>query len=287
MIGDSADGQWTKRKPEIMTDDQGIYVYGFGRTNDVDAVKLPEGLDLYRIESDGLAAYCRIVDLSDYSEAALKERQNDQSWLFSEAQRHHKVIVSIHQQAPLLPAKFGTAFASEHDVCEAIRRSKHQMLERLNALENRDEWAAHVYLEIGDLQRVVIEQNPDLQALTAELESASAGRKYMLGQQVQSRLQEAVEQYQSSLADGVLNALRELTVDFQVEPPRDPEAVPEGETEIARASVLVQRDQAEQFIELAEQINADTPEVWLQITGPWPAYSFSSVESDDEVVRYG
>ncbi|TVR73072.1 MAG: hypothetical protein EA415_08475, partial [Sphaerobacteraceae bacterium] len=211
----------------------------------------------------------------------------DQAWILSEARKHHSVITLIHQQVPLLPAKFGSAFATDDDVREAIRRSSDAMLDRLNTLEGCDEWAAHVYLEVNDVQRVVLARDPELQALSAELDSASEGRKYMMKQQVQSRMRDAIERFEASLADGVLNSLRPMTVDFQAEPPRDPSAVPEGETEIAQASMLVRRDQADRFIELAERTNQETAEVWLQITGPWPAYSFAQLGSDNEVVRYG
>jgi hypothetical protein len=270
-----------------MEAEQGIYVYGIGRASDSAAIVIGGHPEIYQIDAGELVAYARIVALSDYSEEALKKRADDQAWLIAEAQQHHAVIAEVHQQTPMLPAKFGSAYATEDDVRNALEQSKQTILERLRTLEGCDEWAAYVYLEEGDLSQVVLARDSELKDLAAEFEGASEGRKYMLRQRLQSRMKDAIERYETEISQQALNALRPLTADFQFEPPRDAEATPEGEIEIARASMLVRRDQAEQFISQAEQTNQSIGKIWLKITGPWPAYSFAQFETEEESIRYG
>jgi hypothetical protein len=270
-----------------MKAEQGIYVYGIGRASDSSSLVIQGHPEIYPIVGGELVAYARTVELSDYSEEALKKRADDQAWLISEAQQHHAVIAEIHQQTPFLPAKFGSAYASENDVRKALERSKKAILERLRTLEGCDEWAAYVYLEEGDLTQIVVERDPELKDLATELKGASEGRKYMLRQRLQSRMKDAIERYETEISQQALNALRPLSEEFQFEPPRDAEATAEDEIEIARASMLVRRDKVEQFISQAERTNQSISEIWLKITGPWPAYSFAQFETEEESIRYG
>jgi hypothetical protein len=269
-----------------MKAEQGIYVYGIGRVSDRSSSVIDGYPEIYQIDAGELVAYARIVALSDYSEEALKKRVDDQAWLISEARHHHAVVAEIHRRAPILPAKFGSAYATESDVRKALEQSKQAFLERLRMLEDCDEWAAYIYLE-EDLTQVVLARDPELTDLAAELEGASEGRKYMLRQRLQSRMKDAIERYETEISQQALNALRALTARFQFEPPRNADATPEGELEIARASMLVRRDQVEQFINQAEQTNQAIAGVWLKITGPWPAYSFAQFETEEEGIRYG
>ena len=273
-----------RKRGAHMDVERGIYIYGFGLSRDSDIILKQKGDEIAAIVSGEIVAFARTVDLAQYSEDALKERANDQEWLISEAQHHHQIITDIHRTAPILPGKFGSAYATEDDVREAIDRSRASIIERLDSVQGCDEWAVHVYLEDVDLTQAVLENDPELARLADQLSEASEGRNYMLRQRIQSRLRDAIEQYELELADAALDELRSFAVEVQYESPREPEAVPDGETEIARASMLVPRDRAEDFIEQAELTNRTAVEIWLQITGPWPAYSFAQVENEEERV---
>jgi hypothetical protein len=272
---------------ENMSADKGIYLYAIGRASDSSEIQLDQYPEVYPISAEDLVAYARVVSLSEYSEEALKERADDQAWLIAEVQQHHAVIAELHQQAPVLPAKFGSAYASEDAVRDALKRSLPEILKRLDVLEDCDEWAAHVYLVDRDLTQAALARDPELSELAARVEQASEGVKYMLRQRLQSRLKEAIEQFEMELAQEALDGLHQLTEEFQVEPPREGEQTPEGEPEIARASMLVQRDRVQEFIDQAEETNRAIEAVWLKITGPWPAYSFAQFEIEEESVTNG
>jgi hypothetical protein len=270
-----------------MSAEQGIYVYAIGRASDSAEVNLDEHAEVYSILGEDLVAYVRVVSLSEYSEEALKERADDQAWLISEAQQHHAVIAALHRQAPILPAKFGSAYASEDDVHTALKQSSTEMLRRLDRLQGCDEWAAYVYLVDVDLTQAALTRDPELRELAGRVERASEGVQYMLRQRLQARLKDAIEQYEMELAQESLNGLHPLTEEFQIEPPREGEETPEGEPEIARAAMLVRREQMQDFIDRAEELNQGIEAVWLKITGPWPAYSFAQFETEEETLKHG
>jgi hypothetical protein len=270
-----------------MTTEQGIYVYAIGRSSDSSSVQLARHSDIYQVHAGNLVAFVQFVDLSEYSEEALKERADDQAWLIAQAQAHHQVIETLHQKMPVLPSKFGSAYASEDDVRHALQEAEQAMLRRLDKIDGCDEWSASIYLVGADLTQAALVRDPDLRKLAEQVEQASEGAKYMLRQRLQSRLKDAIEQYETEIARDAFDALHPLTAELQIESPREAEQTPEGEPEIARASMLVRRERMQEFIDRAEQTNDAIDTIWLKITGPWPAYSFAQLEDQEERVAHG
>lgn len=267
--------------PETDHPEQGIYLYGIGLAEGPAAAPaLSERDDLFTIQSDDLVAYVRQVSLDQYSEEAMKKNASDQQWLIDQAREHHAVIAGIHERSTIMPATFGSVYDSVDTVRQALTSRADEISQRLSTICESDEWAVRIYFVAeGALDRV-LERDPDLKRLAQQLSDASEGRSYMLRRQVQSRTQAALEQYQDELVDSVFRDFEPHTVIIQPEELKDHGGDSNRGEQISRSSLLVRREDRERFLSEAERIHVEIEHIELEITGPWPPYSFATLPAE-------
>lgn len=263
--------------------ERGIYLYGIGRHHkdeDFDLTEIASGDGgVFVIAADELIAFVKHVPLSEFSEEALRERVQDEAWLMTAAQSHHQMVTRIYQRIPMLPAKFGSIYESEEALRGALDDARAQLDERLDAIEGCDEWAVHVFREGGSLESEATAGDPELRRMQREMEQASEGRAYLLQRQFQSRLAQATEAYEMGLVQSLLGDLEQWITAIQLEAPRHSGEMDAPRREVTRASVLVRREHAEEFMDAAERAAAARVGIRIEISGPWPAYSFAQADT--------
>jgi hypothetical protein len=216
------------------------------------------------------------VPLADFSRDALEERLRDASALEAIARRHNRVIEAIHERQAILPARFGTVYASARDVMSALGSARDTLLSQLVQLDGCDEWAVHLYADSAVVRERVTESDPAIRLLRDDCVGARPGRAYFLTQQLRAAVQAATRQEVVALAQRAFDRIADNAVAGTVNPVQRG-AAPGKEEEILRASFLVARDRVERF-EAAVVSCADTsPVAGLrgECTGPWPPYSFA------------
>jgi Gas vesicle synthesis protein GvpL/GvpF len=138
-----------------------------------------------------------------------------------------------------------------------------------------------VHCRADALPGLLAPSDPTLQALEHALSTASPGRAYVLRKQRDRRMDELVSQRIDDVVDEVLHALDAVAVDRRLRPSRQPAS--DGATMILNAAFLVDIAAAAEFHAIATRLASrfGHEEFVLELTGPWPAYSFC----DDAGVR--
>jgi hypothetical protein len=261
-------------------DEYGLYLYGIGRaSDDFEHLNLPVA-DVFRVTEGELSAIVREVPLDEYSEDAIKARVQDYEWLVRSASEHQDTLALVHRHIPILPAKFGTIYPSDQAVRDALANTAGGVLALLNKLDGCDEWALHLFGNEETLREATLASDEELSRLRRELETATPGRAYMLRQRIADRVAIAVDEFQDQVIRDVFQSIRHLIIEFQSDPPNDELRTNAGESEIARASMLVHREQSDAFLDVVDSWPARDSGVRMEVTGPWPPYSFTQVEDD-------
>lgn len=272
-----------EHQPDPSTEGTGLYLYGIGlvpedvEVDDLERVAEQRGLRTHTVER--LVAFTKEVPRSEYSQEAIQARAEDQEWLLRIVQEHHQVVAQLSQALALLPATFGTLYETEASVLEALRDDKDSLTQRLQRIDGCEEWALHVFREESGIREHLVSSDPELRRMSAELDEAAPGRAYLLRQQLEKRLSRLVEDQQLAIADSLLDRLREFVREIQIDEPRSADDAGPDDTEIARASLLVRRDQSEAFLDALDRMAEGTPGVRVEVSGPWPVYSFTQIES--------
>jgi hypothetical protein len=256
-----------------------VYVYAIAPAGST-APKGLRGLDdaAVRTVGDGdLAAFVSNVAEREYAEGPLNAHLADMEWLTPRAVRHQEVNAALAAVCdPLVPLSFGTVFRDVAGVTRMLDERAAELGPRFEALRGKAEWIAVVRRDRQKALAAVETESEPLRALRSDIEAAPPGRGYLLTRQLD-------ETKRTELRASDAAAIVEATEAFEREQMRlfrEPLVEEAGGGMLARFSVLARRDAAG----VLDRISAAYGKRWeargyaLELSGPWPAYRFSTVE---------
>jgi hypothetical protein len=247
-----------------------LYVYCIGRPAIAGALAGLGGIEdsgpPLAIAARGLVAVASEVPAAAYGTEPLHERLTDLAWASEKAWRHERVVETCFLAGPIVPLRFCTIFEARERV-EALLEGHAPRLEGiLDALKGRAEWGLRGYLDAKPAG-----SRPGTQELGG---SQAGGRAYLEAKKATRdakktaalALERALEDTVAALGRAAERAER------QPVPPLDAA----GDRLALKAAFLVPLDARAAFEATAatETARLAPQGVALQVTGPWPPYSF-------------
>lgn len=277
----------------------GWYLYGITRTEQqpgVDASAaswLGDGEDggdddhdepLEVIAQGDVQALVRRVPLAEFAPEALRARAEEPAWIEAVARRHNSVLEAVHQKRTILPAKFGSVYASPADLAAALQVAHDTLLAQLEQIAGCDEWGVRLYADLETIRRRAETGHAEVRRLRQDLVSATPGRAYFLQRKLEDALAAAADQGVDDLVERAYAQLIGRAVAGQVSRRIDGSRVVqhEGEAEILRAAFLVPREQADGFLDDVRTLAESQPGLRCEYSGPWPPYSFATLPEEEE-----
>ncbi|HEV2250824.1 MAG TPA: GvpL/GvpF family gas vesicle protein [Candidatus Limnocylindria bacterium] len=256
-----------------------VYVYAIARGDRVPPPGL-RGLDggpVFAVREGDLVAFASAVTEGEFAEAPLNAHLADLEWLAPRAVRHQEVNAALAGACdPLVPLSFGTVFRDAAGVARMLGERRAEIGPRFDALRGKAEWIAVVRRDPAAAKGAVERDSEVLRGLRAEIASAPPGRAYL----VTRRLDEAARQELRASDAGAIGAAVEAFERAGMRLFREPLVEDAGGGMLARFSVLASRDATG----MLEGITATYAKSWaprgyaLELSGPWPAYRFSTVD---------
>jgi hypothetical protein len=256
-----------------------VYVYAIAPGGDPGPVGL-RGLDdgLVRAIRDGdLVAFVSDVPESEFAEAPLNAHLGDMEWLTPRAVRHQDVNAALARSCdPLVPLSFGTVFRDPAGVTRLLRERAPEIGPRFAALRGKAEWIAVVRRDREKALSALESGSEALRALRAQIEAAPPGRAYLASRGLdETKRQELRLTDAAAIGEAMASLERAGTRLF-----REPLVEDAGGGMLARFSVLAGRDAGQRL----DGIGAAFGRSWadrgyaIELSGPWPAYRFSTVD---------
>ena len=210
----------------------------------------------------GLTALVSNVSLAEYGEAALRENLENLVWLDEVAREHHFVIYAAARLFPLLPVRLATVYRGDAAVYAALTDRRGQLLDTLRRVGGRVEWGVKAYAAPEPGAESNAAPNPD------KAERASAVRKLAgTGRESRVTVVNAAQAVHADLAAKAVGTRLRPTQSAQLSGVRLPM--------LLNAAYLLDAADGEPFTAaVAGQANAH-PELRIELTGPWPPYSFA------------
>lgn len=243
------------------------YLYAFVRTASVDV----DGL--HGVGDSGQVRLISHEDLSlvvsDVSLAALQlpeEELSEDGRLAEMAMTHDSVIRAIFAQGPALPLRLATVVSDDEAAIQVLEGRYDEATLRLRELEGHREWGVRLRRE-----------STQTTAPSAEADGAGArpsGTAYLQRRRQALRAAEDARQQERGMSDDVFGTLGRLASESS----RQPGA---GADVILNAAYLVDTAQEDVFLATAERQAevAASQGVRLELTGPWPPYTFAQLSS--------
>lgn len=226
-----------------------LYLYGVTRPRELPARLVADGIFL--LESDGRAAI-----VSELADAPVQPSRRN-------LLAHADAVEELHEQAIVLPTRFGTVLESRDAAIELLSFPDIERL--LERHREHSELTLKGTYEESVLQEVSRPLAPLQEAYRRE---PSMERGIALGEAVT----QALEDRRARDLDRVLAGIRPYVEDAVV-------SKPVGEYGALDVAVLIRRDAVEQLEAGLEEATAElSPPLHLRVVGPLPPYSFVSLE---------
>lgn len=231
-----------------------------------------------RTVGDGdMVALVSDVSLAEFDLSTLEQRLQDRAWLEFLAVGHQRVMEALLPGYTLLPLKLCTLYTDEARIHTLLVESGAQFAAQLDRLSLASEWGVKVYCDRAALALWAEGGAPQLQKLAAQTASASAGARYMLEKRLKRAAQEAAENLQRSESFAIAQRLEAAAVAAQRNKPQPAQIHGRGGEMTLNGAYLVADAAFDAFSAELDALRAECgPRGFtIELTGPWPPYSFS------------
>lgn len=247
------------------------YLYAVIRPLAPDALDDLTGISGGRVrtlERDGIGCVVSTVALKEFGEQELAANLNDLSWLERVAREHDAVVRAAAQLTTTAPLRMATVCSDDAAALAKLAELGSSANAVLDRLDGRVEWGVKAF---AAAQAVRPAQVP----VTA---GATSGAEYL-----RRRKQESLERQQADAVTGeqaaaVYAALAAESVAGRRHRPQDRQLTGIEEPMLLNAAFLVEHGDAQRFANAVDELAARYPALRLERTGPWPPYSFASLD---------
>lgn len=238
-----------------------LYLYGVSRASKGRPRKVKNpGVDgIHHVEALPCAEFLCWVSAVDHAafSRALESNMENLEWLALHGVRHQQVVGEIAEWETIVPARFATLFSSEAALRKDVEARKSALKKVFARIADSDEWGV----------KVLVEEQPAVAAGTTPI---SSGRDYL--EQKAARIKKKPERADAEVEEFAA-ALGKVAAD----------SAPSGKVSgpqpglLWQATFLVPRSRRKPWEAVLQQF----VERWqgkrrIEVTGPWPPYSFVS-----------
>ncbi|HEY2093092.1 MAG TPA: GvpL/GvpF family gas vesicle protein [Thermoanaerobaculia bacterium] len=226
------------------------------------------------LPADGVCAVYTPVNEEEFSQEVIDRRAGDLEWLGAVGYRHQNVIVELMKSTAVVPLRAFTMFSSETTLREYLLQNREILSKLLARLDGKHEWTLQVEFDPQRWSEALAGRVESLRALTAEIESASSGKAFLLRKKLDDERKRASrEAEQQVVADIEREVIEKLSCDTLAE------SRLERDGAFPQINVLIDRDEESRLQELHNALNDRYAGdgVTLAMTGPWPPYTFAHV----------
>jgi Gas vesicle synthesis protein GvpL/GvpF len=258
---------------DARADEDSTALYAFAiipaRPVDLAGVQGIDGEARLRIVQHGdlglVVSAMRLGLMDDVSEDDLSET----GALATLARRHDEVIRAVFEHGPVLPLRFGTVVADEDGARRLLQQQEPSARRRLAHLGTHREWGVRLTRDDSADEQ---ETRPDAASRRRDM----TGTSYLDSRREALQESQRAEQQTAALTARAEEALGEHAVDMARR------GGGPGSALLADLAYLVATTGEDSFLAAAERLSTEVARegLLLEVTGPWPPYSFASLHNE-------
>ncbi|MGC5019934.1 GvpL/GvpF family gas vesicle protein [Micromonospora sp. DT47] len=244
----------------------GAWLHGVVRDADPAALAAVPGMDggpVRAVRSAGLVAVVSAAPLTEYGEEALRRNLEDLAWLERAARAHHAVVDALSRSGAVVPARLATVHHDDTRVAAMLAERRAELTGALDRLTGRGEWGVKGYVVPGALPRT-----------EAPADASGAGAAYLRRRRAQLTARDEGQRIAAEAAAAVHAALTGYAAAGRRHSPQDRRLSGAPTAMVLNGAYLVDVGAVDGFAALVWELADRHPEIRLELTGPWPAYSF-------------
>jgi Gas vesicle synthesis protein GvpL/GvpF len=225
------------------------------------------------VEGAGLAAVVGSVPLADFDEPALRAHLEDLRWLERAARAHHQVIDAAAGRHHVVPLRFATLYHDDDRVRAMLEERRADFASALRRVAGRTEWGVKAYVD----PRAFL-PDPAEEAAGGGLRPGAA---YLARRRTERQDQDTAHLRATERAEEIHATLTRLSAATAEHPPQDAALAAYEGWMVLNNSYLVPDDRTDDFTAAVTALGERFPEIDLELSGPWPPYSFTALPRPD------
>lgn len=231
------------------------------------------GCALRTVEAGGLVAVVGSVDLAQFGEEPLRRNLEDLAWLETVARAHHSVVAAVGRSGPVVPARLATVYHDDAGVRAMLQQRRADFEAVLDRVDGCTEWGVKMYAEPAAVPA-------SAPGGTSSPGTARPGTAYLRRRRAQLSAEDQRWQLAGDSADAVHAALADCAEAARRHPPQDRRLSGRTEPMVLNGTYLVDARRSGRFEEAVTAQADRHPRLHLELTGPWPPYSFAMVDEE-------
>ncbi|XVQ15684.1 GvpL/GvpF family gas vesicle protein [Spirillospora sp. CA-255316] len=269
-----------------------VYLYGVARDLDPATLEGAHGIASAPVRaltsSTGLTALVSTVRLDQYGEEALRANLEDLTFLEDTARAHHQVVDLAARAAPTAPVRIATLYRDDDRVTRLLTDRHDHFTQILDAITGRTEWGIKAYAHAEAYQNPPAGTATEPAAGTGAGDGTAAGASggtgggaaggagtaYLKRRQDERRRRQDATRRITEQAEALHAELAAHAEATRQHPPQDPRLSGHEGTLVLNVAYLVDDARTHTFLQTARDFDDRLPGIEIQVTGPWPPYSF-------------
>lgn len=229
------------------------------------------------VEGAGLAAVVGSVPLADFDERALRAHLEDLRWLERTARAHHRVIDAAADRGHVVPLRFATLYHDDHRVRAMLEARRADFASALRRVAGRTEWGVKAYID----PRAFLPDPAEGAVGGAAGGGQRPGAAYLARRRAERQDQDTAHLRATERAEEIHATLTRLSAATAEHPPQDAALAAYEGWMVLNNSYLVPDDRTDEFTAEVTALGERYPEIDLEVSGPWPPYSFTALPRPD------
>ena len=208
---------------------------------------------------------------ASFGEAAWAEHGEDTRWVTPVAAAHHEVLQHLVEHGDVLPLPLPGIYPNDEVLIAALDSSRRALEHAWRFLSGHVEWSVQIF--------------PTSSPRPTEAPAPSSGREYLERRRSQQDARNTERGRREIALTQTHEALARGTAASVMRAPLDTAVTGRDEPMLLNSAYLVARDEEQRFLGLAEELHDQlvaTAGLRIEVTGPWPPYSFVAEEPHDE-----
>ncbi|MEV6931786.1 GvpL/GvpF family gas vesicle protein [Dactylosporangium sp. NPDC051485] len=252
----------------------GVWLHAIARDLEpgaIDGLAGVAGGTVRTVAAAALVAVASPVDLDQFGEEPLRRNLEDLAWLERVARAHHAVVAALARAHTVVPVPLATVYRDDAGVRAMLTQRRGDLDAVLDRVAGRAEWGVKMYAEPA----APAQSSHDV---PAGPRAGGPGLAYLNRRRAQLSADEERWQRAADEAEATHAALAECAAAARRHPPQDRRLSGRAEPMMLNGAYLVDRRSADRFAGLVASQAASHAELHLELTGPWPPYSFAAAD---------
>jgi hypothetical protein len=245
-----------------------LWIYAICRGLDDSVLAEVRGVDEEtprQVRANDLTAVVGAVDAGRFGADELTRSLNDMNRLGVIARAHHSVVQATGTAGPIAPARLAILYDNDNGVREMLTTHCGALLDTLRHVDGCREWGVKVHAATSP------------EATGATEPAPATGTAYLAQRRAALSARESTRTQVRAGVDVLSERLGSVCVDARRHRPQDPQLSGDSRPMVLNDAFLVQVGDTDRFVRTVNDVAAAHPELAIELTGPWPPYSFAVI----------